>query len=246
VIRTLIVDDEPLARRAVRTPLEAQGDFAVVAEAGHGAEAVEAIATLRPDLVFLDVQMPEMSGFEVIEAVGVDAMPLIVFVTAFDAYAVRAFEAQALDYLLKPFDDLRFGRVLERVRRQLATQGERGDSLRSMLRALGDTPKLVARSHGSVRLVRLDEIDWIAAAGDYAEVHANGRTLLLDESMASLEARLPHDAFARIHRSAIVRLDRVTEIRPGAHGDGVVRIACGAELRLSRRYRQAIDSYLRR
>jgi two-component system LytT family response regulator len=246
VIRTLIVDDEPLARRAVRTPLEAQGDFAVVAEAGHGAEAVEAIATLRPDLVFLDVQMPEMNGFEVIEAVGVDAMPLIVFVTAFDAYAVRAFEAQALDYLLKPFDDLRFGRVLERVRRQLATQGERGDLLRSMLRALGDTPKLVARSHGSIRLVRLDEIDWIAAAGDYAEVHANGRTLLLDESMASLEARLPHDAFARIHRSAIVRLDRVTEIRPGTHGDGVVRIACGAELRLSRRYRQTIDSYLRR
>ncbi|TGX52876.1 response regulator [Sphingomonas gei] len=246
MIRTLIVDDEPLARRAVRAPLEANGDFEIVAEAGHGAAAVEAIRALRPDLVFLDVQMPEMSGFEVVEAVGEDAMPLIVFVTAFDAYAVRAFEAQALDYLLKPFDDLRFGRVLERVRRQLEMHGERGDRLRSMLSELGHAPKLVARSHGSLRLVRLDEIDWIAAAGDYAEVHSNGRTLLLNDSMASLEATLPNEAFARIHRSAIVRLERVTEIRPGAHGDGVVRLACGTELRLSRRYRQAIDAYLRR
>lgn len=246
MIRTLIVDDEPLARRAVRQPLAALGDFEVVGEAGHGAEAVAAIGALRPDLVFLDVQMPEMDGFGVIAAIGVDAMPLTVFVTAFDAYAVRAFEAEALDYLLKPFDDRRFGRVLERVRRQLATAKEQGGRLRSMLSELGDAPKLVARSHGSVRLVRLDEIDWIAAAGDYAEVHSNGRILLLNESMASLEARLPNEAFARIHRSAIVRLDRMAEIRPGAHGDGIVRLVCGAELRLSRRYRQAIDVYLER
>lgn len=246
MIRTLIVDDEPLARRAVRQPLAALGDFEVVGEAGHGAEAVAAIGALRPDLVFLDVQMPEMDGFGVIAAIGVDAMPLTVFVTAFDAYAVRAFEAEALDYLLKPFDDLRFGRVLERVRRQLATAKEQGGRLRSMLSELADAPKLVARSHGSVRLVRLDEIDWIAAAGDYAEVHSNGRILLLNESMASLEARLPNEAFARIHRSAIVRLDRMAEIRPGAHGDGIVRLVCGAELRLSRRYRQAIDVYLER
>jgi two-component system, LytTR family, response regulator len=245
MIRTLIVDDEPLARRAVRAPLEAHGAF-VVAEAEHGAAAVDAIGAQRPDLVFLDVQMPEMSGFEVIESVGVDAMPLTVFVTAFDAYAVRAFEAQAFDYLLKPFDDLRFGRVLKRVIRQLATGGEHRDRLRSMLAELGEAPKLVARSHGIVRLVRLDEVDWIAAAGDYVEVHARGRALLLDESMASLEARLPAGEFARIHRSTIVRLDRLAEIRPGAHGDATVRLTCGIELRLSRRYRAGIDTYLAR
>ncbi|RSV33983.1 response regulator [Sphingomonas sp. ABOLE] len=246
MIRTLIVDDEPLARRAIRAPLDLQPDVEVIGEAGHGAAAIAAIEALRPDLIFLDVQMPEMTGFDVIETIGVDAMPLIVFVTAFDAYALRAFEAEAFDYLLKPFDDLRFGRVLDRVRRQLAAKDAHGDRLRSMLRTLGEAPKLVVRSHGSVRLVRLDEIDWIAAAGDYAEVHCNGRALLLGESMAALERSLPQEAFARIHRSAIVRLDRVAEIRSGAHGDGVLRLACGTELRFSRRYRQAIDAYLGR
>lgn len=246
MIRTLIVDDEPLARRAVRAPLEAHGGFEIVGEAGHGREAVEAIRAVRPDVVFLDVQMPEMTGFDVIDAIGVDAMPVTVFVTAFDAYAVRAFEAQALDYLLKPFDDLRFGRVLARVRRQLTTGEDRSERLRSMLGELGELPRLVARSHGSVALVRLDEVDWIAAAGDYAEVHARGRALLLGESMASLEARLPKAEFARIHRSTIIRLDRLAEIRCGAHGDATAKLACGTELRVSRRYREKIDSYLAR
>ncbi|MEP7006183.1 MAG: response regulator [Sphingomonas bacterium] len=245
MIRTLIVDDEPLARRAVRAPLEAHGGFAVVAEAGHGRAAMDAITALRPDLIFLDVQMPEMSGFDVIEAIGVEAMPLTVFVTAFDAYAVRAFEAQALDYLLKPFDDLRFSRVLERVQRQLAMAKPDGDRLRSLLSDVGPA-RLVARSHGSVRLVRLDEIDWIASAGDYVEVHAGGRAMLLKESMASLEARLPGPEFARIHRSAIVRLDRLAEVRPGSHGDATVRLVCGTELRLSRRYRDKVHAYLAR
>jgi len=240
LIRTLIVDDEPLARHALRTPLAAHDGFEVVGEAGHGAEAVEAIAKLRPDLVFLDVQMPEMDGFAVIDAVGADAMPLTVFVTAFDAYAVRAFEAEALDYLLKPFDDQRFARVIERVRRQIGN-GDRQDSERSLL---GVQARLVIRGHGAARLIRLDEIDWIAAAGDYAEVHAGGRTLLLHEAMASLEARLPKAEFARIHRSAIVRLDRLVEVRAGAHGDGMVRLTCGVELRFSRRYREPIDLFL--
>jgi two-component system LytT family response regulator len=240
LIRTLIVDDEPLARRAVRTPLAAYDGFELVGEAGHGAEAVAAIRTLRPDLVFLDVQMPEMDGFAVIDAVGVDAMPLTIFVTAFDAYAVRAFEAEAIDYLLKPFDDQRFARVIARVRRQIGTGGRHGGA-GSML---GVQARLVIRGQGAARLVRLDEIDWIAAAGDYAEVHAGGRTLLLHESMASLEARLPILEFGRIHRAAIVRLDRLAEVRAGSHGDGTVRLTCGAELRFSRRYRTPIDLYL--
>lgn len=246
MIRTLIVDDEPLARRHVRALLAQQPDFELVGEAEHGGAAASMIEAMRPDVVFLDVQMPEMTGFELVEAVGVEAMPLTVFVTAYDAYAVRAFEVQALDYLLKPFDDLRFGRVLDRVRRQIGRSGAQTEQLRSMLMELGRGPDLVARSHGAVRLIRLDEVDWITAAGDYAEVHAGDRALLLNESMASLEARLPKSEFARIHRSAIVRLGRITEIRPGAHGDGLVRLACGVELRLSRRYRQAIDSYLGR
>ncbi|MBD8637959.1 response regulator [Sphingomonas sp. CFBP 13733] len=251
MIRTLIIDDEPLARRAVRQSLAGHDDFEVVGEAGHGAEAVAAIGTLRPDLVFLDVQMPEMDGFGVIEAIGVDAMPLVVFVTAFDAYAVRAFESEALDYLLKPFDDQHFARVIERVRRHIGTgDGQRGgqrdgqrDGMRSLL---GGQGRLVARGDRATQLVRLDEIDWISAAGDYAEVHAGGRSLLIHESLTSLEARLPHAAFARIHRAAIVRLDRLVEVRPGTHGDGVVRLACGAELRFSRRYREPIDVYLTR
>lgn len=239
MIRTLIVDDEPLARRAVRQAQVEFGDFEVIGEAGHGAEAVAAIATLRPDLVFLDVQMPEMDGFGVIEAIGVAAMPLVVFVTAFDAYAVRAFEAEALDYLLKPFDDQRFARVIERVRRQIGT----GDQHRHLL---GAQARLVVRGNGSARLIRLDEIDWIGAAGDYAEVHSRGRAMLLDESLASLEARLPGAEFARIHRSAIVRLDRLAEILPGTHGDGMVRLTCGTELRFSRRYRKPMGLFLGR
>ncbi|MEG3148260.1 LytTR family DNA-binding domain-containing protein [Sphingomonas sp. ZT3P38] len=246
MIRTLIVDDEPLARRAVSAPLAAHGGFEVVAEAGHGAAAVAAIEALRPDLVFLDVQMPEMTGFDVIAAVGLEAMPLTVFVTAYDEHAVRAFEVEALDYLLKPFDDLRIGRVLERVRRRLASDTPRAARLGAMLGGLPDPPGLVVRAHGSIRLIPLDRIDWIAAAGDYAEVHADGRASLLNESLASLEARLPAAAFARVHRSAIVRLDRLAELRPATHGDALLRLTCGAELRLSRRYRAPIDRYLAR
>ncbi len=251
MIGTLIIDDEPLARRAVRQSLAGFGDFEMVGEAGHGAEAVAAIGTLRPDLVFLDVQMPEMDGFGVIEAIGVDAMPLVVFVTAFDAYAVRAFESEALDYLLKPFDDQRFARVIERVRRHIGTgdgqrEGQRDSQRDGMRSLLGGQGRLVTRGNGAAHLVRLDEIDWISAAGDYAEVHAGGRSLLIHESLTSLEARLPQAAFARIHRAAIVRLDRLVEVRPGTHGDGVARLACGAELRFSRRYREPIDVYLTR
>lgn len=246
MIRTLIVDDEPLARRHVRALLAGEPDFDIVGEAEHGGEAIARIEALHPDLVFLDIQMPENDGFDVINAVGIEAMPLTVFVTAYDAFAVRAFEVRALDYLLKPFDDLRFRAMLARVRQQIGGPEGQVERLRSMLGDHMRTPKLVARAHGSVRLIRLDEVDWIGAAGDYAEVHAQGRSHLLSDSMTALEASLPAAEFARIHRSTIVRLDRVAEIRPGSHGDGIVRLRCGAELRFSRRFRQAIDSYLQR
>lgn len=246
MIRTLVVDDEPLARRHVTASLAGERDFEIVGEAEHGGAAITAIEHLRPDLVFLDIQMPEFGGFDVIDAVGVEKMPLTVFVTAYDAFAVRAFEVQALDYLLKPFDDLRFAKVLERVRHAVGQGEVPGERMRTMLGQFERSPKLVARSYGTARLIRLEEVDWIAAAGDYTEAHALGGAYLINESIASLQARLPKDEFARVHRSLIVRLDRITEVRSGAHGDGAIRLACGTDLRFSRRYRQAIDDYLKR
>jgi two-component system LytT family response regulator len=246
MIRTLIVDDEPLARQHVRNLLADHADFEVVGEAEHGSAAIGAIETAHPALVFLDIQMPEVSGFDVIDAVGVDAMPMTVFVTAYDAFAVRAFEVQALDYLLKPFDDLRFSRVLDRIRKARSNGEGQGHRLQRLLGDFERPAKLVARSSGKARLIKLEDVQWIAAAGDYSEVRTLEGAHLLDESLASLEARLPHSEFARVHRSLIVRLDRLSEVRGGAHGDGTIRLSCGTELRFSRRYRQKLDAYLKR
>ncbi|ESQ91519.1 LytTR family transcriptional regulator [Asticcacaulis sp. AC460] len=238
--RTLIVDDEPLARLRLRTLLEPEADFDLIGEAHHGEMAVAMIEAQRPDVVFLDVQMPAMTGFEVIEAIGFRAMPTTVFCTAYDEFAVKAFEVQALDYLLKPFDDIRFGQVLERVRKA-QPQAKR---LQQVMEIIQPPPRLIARSRGVVRIIGYDDIDWVAAAGDYAEVHTGGRAWLVNDSITALTARLPEADFARIHRAAIVRLDRIAEIRPGSHGDGVVRLTTGSELRFSRRYRVALDAWL--
>jgi two-component system, LytTR family, response regulator len=243
MIRTLIVDDEPLARRRIRALLAA--DFTVVGEAGHGEMAVAMIEDLRPDLVFLDVHMPGMSGIEVIEAVGADVMPLTVFVTAYEAFAVRAFEVRALDYILKPFDDIRFSQVLERVRNH--SKGRKHAlSLKAAVKDAERLPRLIARSHGAVRLIAFDDIDWIAGAGDYVEVYEKGRSHLVNETLSALTNRLPASAFIRVHRSAIVRFDRIREVRPGTHGDGVIRLTGGEEVRFSRRYRQALQDWLLR
>jgi two-component system LytT family response regulator len=237
MIRVVIVDDEPLARWRIRNLLEETDGFKVVAEAENGDAALLAIDAHRPDLVFLDVQMPGLSGFDVIEAIGADAMPATVFVTAYDAYAVKAFEVQALDYMLKPFDSTRFSSVLERARSRLTAP-------KLSLGGLPTRPHLVARLNGRIHVIPLTAVQWITAAGNYAEVTADTGTFLLNESLASLEDRLPREAFARVHRSAIVRLDRIAGVRIGAHGDGVIRLSSGAQLRLSRRYRQAVDSFL--
>lgn len=242
MIRTLIVDDEPLARQRIATLLDDHADFAIVGEAGHGEQAIDRIASLRPDLVFLDVQMPVVSGFDVIEAIGPTKMPYTVFVTAHDTHAIRAFEVEALDYVLKPFDDLRFGHVLDRVRRASSANDHAG-RLDAALRKRAE-PHLVARSGGRVRIIPWEEIDWIRSAGNYAEVHAGAQVMLVDLTLASLAERLPPETFARIHRSTIVRLDRIVQLRLEAHGDGLVTIGSGAELRVSRRYRVSIDRYL--
>ncbi len=227
MIRALIVDDEPPARRHVSRLLQGWPQISVVGEASDGAQAVHLIKTLNPDLVFLDIQMPEMGGLDVISAVGADFMPATVFTTAYDAYAIQAFEAEALDYLLKPFDDHRFDMALKRVVKRLVSPPSH----------------LLARMHGKTRAVPLNEIDWLGVAGDYVEAHAGERSLLLDGSLTGLLGTLPPDQFAQIHRTAIVRLDRITEMTGTGHGDAWLSLRDGTRLKLSRRYRENLAAW---
>ncbi|HJR52143.1 MAG TPA: response regulator [Gemmatimonadota bacterium] len=255
-IRVLIVDDEPPARENLRVLLEAEPDVEIVGERGSGPRAVEAIESLAPDLVFLDVQMPGMDGFGVIEALGAERMPVVVFVTAYDRYALRAFEARALDYLLKPFDDRRFAEALSRARERIREQGEsdlarRLASLLEDRRDVGDhgdrwLTHLTVRERDRVVVLKVDEVDRFEAAGDYVEVHVGRRRHLLDDTMKSLEERLDPRRFVRIHRSHIIRVDRIRELHPFFHGDYVVVLEGGAELRLSRGRREALEQALGR
>lgn len=263
MIRALVVDDEPPARENLRLLLATTADTELVAECGSGRAAVAAITEHHPDVVFLDVQMPGMDGFDVIRVVGPEAMPLTVFVTAYDRYALRAFEARALDYLLKPFDDARFAEALTRVRRRLQEK-EEGDLARR-LRALvaepalgGSDPgegaptqppritRLTVRERDRVRVLPLDAVDYFEAAGDYVRVHAGGRTHLIDDTMRGLEAGLDPERFVRIHRSTIVRLSRIRELEPSSHGDWLVRLEGGVELRMSRTRREGVERALGR
>jgi two-component system LytT family response regulator len=247
-IRVLVADDEPLARRGVRQLLAPHRDMTVVGEARNGAETLRALDQLSPDLLFLDVQMPEMDGFEVLRARGADRMPAVVFVTAHDQFAVRAFEAHALDYLVKPLQVERFEAALQRVRERLRLM-EAAD-LASRLTALLDAEKAVREKCGVERLVvpiatgdlviPVAEIDWIGADDYYACLHVGTRSHLLRESLASLETRLDPRRFARVHRSAIVQIDRIRELQ----GDEVV-LRDGIRVAVSRRRRAAIEGLLR-
>ncbi len=255
MIRTLVVDDEPLAREGIRVRLAAERDVEVVGEAADGPAAVEAIRRLLPDLVMLDVQMPGMSGFEVLARVAGDCLPAVVFVTAHDSYALRAFEVHALDYLLKPFTAARLHEAVARARESLERDGDRAD-LDAMLRLIeerersGPNPPADRRPGLARRwalrdgerwlMLRADEVDWIEAAANYVRFHARGTAYLLRGTMAALEATLDPRQFARIHRSTIVNLDRVREVRPEWHGDFDVVLTSGQVLRMSRRYRQAL------
>jgi len=250
-IRALVVDDEPLARERLRTLLKKEADFEVAGECGDGEKAVAAIEKLKPDLVFLDVQMPEADGFQVIEAVGAAAMPAVVFVTAYDKYALRAFEIHALDYLLKPFDRERFQKTLERARRHLADGGSTGDLHRRLLALLksiqpvrGHVERLVLRSGGRVTFLRTDEIDWVGAAGNYVELHAGKEAHLLRETMSSIQARLDPERFIRIHRSTIVNVERVRQLRSSFHGDYEVLLRDGTRLTLTRNYKDKLQKLL--
>jgi two-component system, LytTR family, response regulator len=239
-IRTLIVDDEPLARERLRTLLADRPPFAVVGECQNGGEAVEALRSGRAELVFLDVQMPELDGFEVLQAIAPDQWPAIIFVTAYDEYALRAFDVNALDYLLKPFDRARFERALGRAEAELRER-QGGTSREARLTALLESlrrdrqrpHRLVVRTGGRIVFVGIAEIDWIEAAGNYVSVHVGAASYLLRDTMKHLEAQLAdaHDArFARLHRSAMVNLDRIRELHQAADGAWIVVLIDGTRL----------------
>ena len=219
----MVVDDEPIARLALRVLLERDPEIELVAD-GDAAAAERLVPRERPELLFLDVHMPGLDGFELLERIGVETVPAVVFVTAWDRHAKRAFDVGAVDYLLKPFDDERFSLTLSRVKQRLDRSGPRADRLR----------RLMARTGDRVTMVDLDQVDWIEAADYYVQLHVGKKSYLLREPMRDLEARLDPRRFMRIHRSAIVAIDRVAELRPSAHGDHCVRLRDGTDLKLSR------------
>jgi len=234
-VRVLIVDDEPPARRNIAMLLQDDADVEIIGECSCGEDAIAATRKLRPDLLFLDVQMPESDGFDVLEMLGRELPPAIVFVTAYDQYALRAFEAGALDYLLKPFENSRFYRALARAKEKI-------DLARRNMAAKVD--HLVIKSAGQVSFVRISDIDWIEAADYYAGVHVGARTHLLRRSLADLEQELESSRFCRVHRSAIVNVDRVRTLRLNSNGEYNVVLENGTELRLSRRFRKHLQERL--
>jgi two-component system LytT family response regulator len=231
-IRALIVDDEAPARSNLKVLLQRDPDIGCIEECGSGAEAVAEITKHRPDLVFLDVQMPECDGFEVVERLQGARLPVIVFVTAYDEYALRAFDAGALDYLLKPFDDSRFALALSRAKQKLIS-GE------------APNPRLIVRGVGGVAYVPIADIDWVEAADYYVCLHVGAKSHLLRQSMADLERDLDPNIFCRIHRSSIVNLRRVAKLAVDSSGDYEVILDSGKKLPLSRRFRKAVQDRMR-
>jgi two-component system, LytTR family, response regulator len=249
-LRVLLVDDEPLVRQGIRDFLEDEPDLVIVGECGNGVEALEAIARERVDLVFLDIQMPELDGVGVAAALTAQDAPAVVFVTAFSEHALRAFEVNAVDYVLKPFDRERFRAALGRARARLAA-GERTELagrlaavLAELQRSRGYAQRILVRSDGRIRLVPVGEVEWIEAADNYVRVHAGTERHLVRETMAAMEARLDPARFARIHRSTIVNLARIRELQPTFNGEYAVLLQSGARLTLSRGYREVLRSRL--
>jgi two-component system LytT family response regulator len=247
-LRAVIVDDEPLARRRVHDLLAREGDIEVVGEARDGYEAGELIRSLSPDIVFLDVQMPEMDGFGVIETIGAERFPAVVFTTAYDHYAIPAFEVNAVDYLLKPLDPDRFRQSLERARAHLGRRETLKAELVSILQSLPSRrrflDRLVVRSGGRITFLRTDEIDCIEACGNYVKLCVGTEEHLLRMTMSALQARLDPERFLRIHRSTIVNVERVKELQSTFHGEYVVVLRSGRRVTLSRGYRDRLQQIL--
>jgi two-component system LytT family response regulator len=251
-IRVLVVDDEALARERACQLLKSDSEIEVIGHAADGQTAVEKIQQDKPDLVLLDVQMPELDGFAVVEAIGADKMPAVIFVTAHEKFALKAFDVNAIDYLLKPYDRERFETALRRAKEQLA-RAKSGDLQTRMTALLGDLktqPKtanrLVVKTEGRVLLLRNEDVDWVEAADNYIVLHVGPDTHMLRETMNSIESRLPAEKFIRVNRSTIVNIDRIKELQPLFHGEYVIILKNGAKLTLSRGYREKLDQLLGR
>jgi len=251
-IRAIIADDEELARRGLRVLSQQSGDLDVICECKNGRETVDAIRKHQPDLVFLDVQMPGKTGFDVINALRDTKCPHIVFVTAYDKFALRAFEVHALDYLLKPINESRFADTLTRVRDAMSRAADK-DIAQRVREVAAEPPamaspttvsavdRLAIKDRGRIVVVRVAEIDWIGAAKDYLTVHVKGKTWLMRETIAAMELRLALSGFVRIHRSILVNIDRVAELRPQDKGEYLVLLKDGTELKLSRSYHASVE-----
>jgi two-component system LytT family response regulator len=251
--RVLIIDDEPLARRGIRARLKPLSDFVVLEDCEDGFAGLKAIKRDRPDLVFLDVQMPGLSGFEMLKRLPKGETPFIIFLTAYDEYALHAFEVHALDYLLKPIDSDRFAEAMARARRQLKFQA--AESIEARLhRFIAEqtstrqpspyVKRFTVRTGSRITFVLADEIEWIEAVGDYAGLHVGDKTRLLRETLNALETRLDPEKFVRIHRSAIVQIAKVCELRSLPNRELRLRLTSGADLKVSRTYRERLDQWL--
>lgn len=247
--RTLVVDDESLARKRILRLLGNEPDMEVVGECTNGREAVSFLNRENADVMFLDVQMPEMDGFSVLREVGTRKVPAVVFVTAYDSYALQAFEVNALDYLLKPFDERRFHEAIDRVRDRLSNHQNGIDErlaaiIDNMTPAKNNRGRIAIKTGGKVMFVNLSDIDWVEAADNYACLHCGGTTHVLRETMNSLETKLDKSVFVRIHRSVIVNVDRISEMQPWFRGDYLVILKDGTKLKLSRTYRDVLSGIL--
>ncbi len=242
----MIVDDEPLARRRVRSLLATDADIEIVGECGDGHSAIATLLQTKPDLLFLDVQMPELDGFDVLQRVPAELTPLTIFVTAYDRYAVKAFEAHAADYLLKPFKRERFFEAVHRAKEQLqAARPDYAEKLSDLLLQLkGGQQRLAVKSAGRTVLLRMDEIDWIEAAANYVRLHVAATEYVVRDAIGAFEKRLPADKFVRIHRSLIVNVDRIRELEPCNGSEFIVVLRNGKELPLGRSYRAHVESCL--
>lgn len=266
-LRTIIVDDEPLARRLIRAMLSDIDEIDLVAECRNGREAVAAVQGFSPDLMLLDIKMPGMSGFEVVRELQSDIMPMVIFCTAYQRYALDAFDLHAVDYLLKPVDDGRLRRAIERARQRLDTEdasankspligaideiahkvtarGTGSDASSSSTQGFTESRKLAIKDHDSTVLVCIDDIDWVDAAGDYMCIHVSGETHIMRSTLKHLMSRLDPEKFKRIHRSTVVNLDRISKATPLQKGEFMLDLVCGEKLKVSRNYRQEIKLYL--
>jgi two-component system, LytTR family, response regulator len=246
-IRALLIDDEPFARERLRQLLEGDPEIEIAGECGDGLAAVSMIKERSPDLLFLDIQMPELDGFAVLERVKDGGMPVVIFLTAYDKYAIRAFEACALDYLLKPCAEERFAKAVARAKAQLnLAAGSPFASLGSLEPETKFLERIVVKSGGRIYFFRAEEIDWVEAQGNYVRIHFGDAAHLLRESLAAIERRLDPRRFIRIHRSTIVNVERIKELHPMFHGQYAVVLHSGTEITLSRRYRRNLEAVIGR